>query len=136
MIESMFNSQFRKLMVRGMTEFSNIFDLVWTKDAKNHAGKESSGDARPSGSVQGTSNTQYTNTGKGGKRSAQDRDSLPPDERGDNDKKRPRINSSTSSTSKFFACPYHKHDPQKYGTSNRRYRLCVITRYKCLSSVK
>jgi hypothetical protein len=127
---------------RGMNEFHGITKPQWG----NHRGSygtnsnRTSTTTRSSTSMQTTaSGTSLQNTSNGTalKRGFEDRNSLPPDDRRDNDPKKPRIRSTTDSTTtnSDWACPYHKRELLKSGV-NTRYQGCANRHYNCPSKVK
>ncbi len=132
--ESSFNSLLNGLGDADLREVLSIVDSEWAEEIRSRGGGSNRSSARSSASF---SATQRSVAGLTGKRTMQDRDSLPPDERGGDESKRPRIASTISydSSDLRFACPYDKHDLQKHG-SQRRHRRCAGRHFKCTSRLK
>jgi hypothetical protein len=54
-----------------------------------------------------------------------------------NNRKRKRFHSPVRGQDKReFACPYHIYDPETYGISDKRYRVCAGTRFRFISELE
>lgn len=59
------------------------------------------------------------------------------DDEDGNNRKRKRFKSPDEGQDKGrFTCPYHLHDPATYGTSDRRYERCALTRFQYISALE
>lgn len=126
---------------RIMDEFYVIFNQEWTASLKKATGPSASAssplESRPSGS----SVTKDSSSGQSRKRRLGGDESSPHDD--ENNPKKPKPSSPPSETplSGFqFACPYYKHDPEKYGlnheSSNPAYRSCALKKFVSIARMK
>ncbi|KAH0541563.1 hypothetical protein FGG08_003975 [Glutinoglossum americanum] len=124
---------------RIMNEFYSIIDPQWAVDRSSCCtnSNHTTTTARSSASIHATLGAN-TNSGATLKRGFEDRNSLPPDDRRDNDPKKPRIKSTASSTTleSHWACPYHKRELLINDGVNIRYSACASRRYNDPSRIK
>jgi hypothetical protein len=125
------------LIDRIMDKFWLAFDQKWKAQANQCAGNsptssgESSAHDNPENICSSTSQSTFSV-----KRQKSSDDELP-DENGN---KKPRRQTNFSGPSKGlnsqgrFACPFRKHDPQKYNMYNRR--VCALTHWDTIARVK
>jgi hypothetical protein len=124
----------RALVDRVMVEFHTLFEATWIESASaaHEAGNERNSSPNSTRAARSSSkSSSFAN--RGGKRGMSDRDAdVPDDENEENNPKRLRLNSTQQDTSGEvlkLACPFHKHNPQKYGinhsTGSTTYRTCA-----------
>lgn len=128
----------RNLVASLMGEFYAIFDPKWQGSMRTLAGSSGASPTRSS-NVTGSESSPPRGLQK---RKMDDRDSPPPGKDDNNDPKRPKskaIAANPEGESLDFACPFHKHNPQKYCTNKatgRRFRTCAGPGWDTVSRVK
>jgi hypothetical protein len=120
---------------------ADIYSIMqWAKDRSSRGTDSNRASATTwySASTDASSRTNRRGSSNSGtlKRGYTDRDSYLPDD-GDNDPKKPRTNSISSSatTSHRWACPYDKRELSRPG-SNRGHNACTLRGFKCIHNVK
>lgn len=121
-----------ELLARLMQEVYAIFDQRWRGMFNSHAGDTSTSVPLHS------STSQSRRGGKSQKRHRDDRDTTPPEDRS----KRRRQNDKPSPTpadNRMLACPFRKHDSNRYCCNSRnglKYRACVGPGFESISRLK
>ncbi len=124
-----------KLMVALMEDVYAIFDSKWKVDLRTCATNSSDS----SGKHATQSKSEASGVHQKGKRRMKDRDSSPP---GDGESKRGRRGVSavgSQSLNRQYACPFHKHDSQKYSTNietGAKYRACMGPGFATIARLK
>jgi hypothetical protein len=123
------------ILHRFMNEFWILINQDWTADCTQNGNDSSQSHTTTSGDIASSQpSTQQTSTAKRGRDN--DRE-LPPDENGDERRRRPKTGPMpllNTKTPKLFACPFRKHWPQKYNLLH--YRACVEGCFDSISRVK
>ena len=126
-----------KLVDSIMREFWIIFNQDWRTNLRKHPGGSSQ--SRSSPAAQRNHKPERASTSRRRKRGREDDGDGSSDDNNGRSPKRPKAYSSPpqelNERSKF-ACPYHKHDPQKYCHQNRRWRSCALTPLDTIARVK
>jgi hypothetical protein len=124
------------LVERGMAEFRAIPDTQWM--AQPNDGSGSSGSASgpaPSSSPISASSGNSESSATGRKRSRDDGDGAPDGSEGPPDPPTPSPESSVDHAHKLkLACPFRKHDPERYNLHN--YRGCALSNWETTARIK
>jgi hypothetical protein len=127
---------------RIMDEFYVIFNQEWTASLKNATGLSATASSPFESRSSGSSVKRDSSSGQSQKRRRGDDGSSPHDD-DENNPKRPKPSSPPSDTPSScfqFACPYYKHDPEKYGlnheSSNPAYRSCALKKFASIARMK
>jgi hypothetical protein len=126
----------RGLVDRIMNDFWLILNQEWTAGVRTCTNGSSSSYSAPafqSNASRGSSNTRKHKVSK------EDDDDGDTGENEDRDSNRAPNGSSpidTLGTIQNFACPYRKHNAQKYNPCNRRWRTCSLTSFNTVARLK
>jgi len=124
----------KSLINRIMGEFWLIFDLKWEAQVTRCAGNSPTSSGESSALKASDDTTLPSSQSKRNKYN--DEDELP-DDKGN---KKPRRQTNIPGSSKGlksrarFACPFRKHDPQKYNIYS--HRVCTLTHWDTIARVK
>lgn len=126
---------------RIMDEFYVVFNQEWTVSLKRATGSPATGSS-PLESRPSESSVRRSSSGQSRKRRLRDDEGSPHDDDENNPKKPKPISkpSDTPSAGFHFACPYYKHDPERYGlnheSSNPAYRSCAVKKFASIARMK
>jgi hypothetical protein len=117
-----------------MDKFWSKFDQSWEAQATQRAGNSLSSSGE--GSARGTPEASVSSTSQSTLPSKRQRfDDEQPDESGNKKRRQPNVGSSKGPQSQVkFACPFRKHDPQKYNMYN--HRVCALKHWDTIARVK
>jgi hypothetical protein len=130
----------RQIIARLMEEFYSLFKPMWVGRTSNYtaSGTSTTQGGSISAAIPASSMPPFNNPRK---RGSDERDSSSPNDDGNGRRKKPNQESPLRKAviDKLFACPFYKHDPQKYRMNNltgRTYRSCEGPGWKSTARIK
>lgn len=131
------NSMKRGLIDGIMKDFWVVFDQEWSANMRTCTGTPGSSSSTSSISGPGFSLGTFTTNKQ--KRSRDDGQDGSPGKDDDENQMPPRKVSSQfghRAEERKFACPYRKHNPQKYSCHSGKWRLCAVNSFDSIARLK
>ena len=127
----------RAIVERIMKDFWKIFNQQWFEAIRKCTGTLCIANSSLSG--QGSASSVGKSTEDTNKRAREDDDDQQPEEENRDSHKRRNTSTSPKGTTdekKKFACPYRKHNPQRYNHHSLKWRTCALTPLQTVARVK